>query len=95
MLLLIRYNNDLASIRCYIKPVLPFEKEPVRRQHAGIKTAPEGVAPERADVVKIPGIDKDPPLAVVAVVNEIEQLPGRGAVKISSGFQMKIIVACS
>jgi hypothetical protein len=77
-------HKDLASLGCDIESPYPFKKKPICRQPAQMKPTLKGTATERVYLAQILGINNNPPLTVVFFMNQIEQLPGGAAIKIST-----------
>jgi hypothetical protein len=86
-------NYDLAPIWRKIEALFPFEEEVFRRKQIGIQAASQSFAPKRAETVQRIRVNKDSPLTVIFVVDEIEQCPCGNAVKIPFGPQIKIAIA--
>jgi hypothetical protein len=68
------------------------ELNPIGWQLVLIESTPEGPAAKRAHLPQPPGVDKDLPLAGVLFMEQIDQLPGRAAVKGPNSQYMQISI---
>ncbi|MBC2712726.1 MAG: hypothetical protein HGJ94_17580 [Desulfosarcina sp.] len=90
---LFRRHDYIASFRRDFISFFPFKKETICRQPALIEPALKCAATERANFPEAMGIDKDLPFAGVLLMEQVDQFPGRAAVKISCRVHMQVSIA--
>ena len=91
-------GNNIASLGCQGSAFLPHEEKAVAWQPGHFQAAFERIAAKRVDLLQPTGVDDDPALTAILIVEEVEQLPGRSSVEIAFGLYMQgavVLVECN
>jgi hypothetical protein len=76
-------GNYAATFGCKGSPIFAFDQQLVNGNAALVELALKCIAAKRADAAQTPCINMHPPLAVVLLIEQMNQFPGRTTIEIA------------
>ena len=83
-------GKDPASFGRDLVTFFALEGEAMGRNPERIEAAGEDMAAEWVNLSQIAGVNNDPILAHIVLMESVDQLPGRAAVKVAAECNLKI-----